>query len=993
MGIRRSQGVGVGKIYTFSLFGLVSIIAPLPGLCRGNDVISYENIALPIADSPYVHENIFNLDLSTTVIPPSVYLSQSTTLKDFPRTTIDSIDESIRQDEELRELEEKLPQDGKPIKQPKVPVETPIPPQPQKQQQLNNDQKRILLDAIIENSLVNSAKKYPWLVNTSDQLIIKPNLYNPREVDTTLNIDLRFNSAVKLGAGDNTTLIENPELDNLNYSHYMDDEDFYWVLDQNRIVIEIEGVHGDVRFQGRSTNSRITQEGISSQSLFGVQAVWSIQSAIAALMGNENEDGVSVTSTAVEVTSPAGTVLGGVTIDTGLDLNNPNIVVLDDVSAGDTFSELGGGSLFENLDADNTPGFLQGFPTINLQALINGDTQLREGEIIPVENLTAAGIRFGDNFTGEGFEFTAPISSTPGLRLLRPNVGTNEDLVVILSNPFITQEEKDFHYLNSLMWFNLGQRLPNTGDLTTLEQIAGNDGWYRYTSSHSWNRTLIQYNSEKIEASYANIFSNPGFSLTFTPVFDQIDHYQTANATLGMALGGLFRPLNANSINAGLKEAKDNYENLQPFSRLQTKATKQERRKINNRLNAALRHAESTSALEQVSGSWTFSGKSKPKHSRLFQLKTGLYKRGVFFQSRDFRVGPEGPVFISNLRASNEDFGPLIFRGEQVPIDSTGITPLNRVIVAQTIVNLPTGETVVLNSDSRRRIAFTTVPFIDVRAFDIAFDLIELSRAQSFTSSSSSYIGNLFLPAVEWLMAGSSGNFKYGVSIGGWFNLKPDAAPQVTDNQPNLSVSTTEEPGLGGFAIASLNWLFRDLKFDKEKRLKGYMVHAPFFKFDWNSATNRLNTAYLLGGYQFQWTDRHLGFSITPALSYAPNGLNAIIESLDQGELSGSLFSRFNTRKGLNLTFDGSIGNDFFYATELTHKIIESNSVGKISLGGYLSNYNTLNRGITSRVPDMRYGGIIQYQYPKERFYLDIRLGAAENGFEIQFQSGFKLNL
>lgn len=921
-----------------------------------------------------------------------IYLGQTTRSDDFPRSTIEKLEDTIEQDEELQELKKKINEDQhKTQENSQSPDFVPSPPLPTSPS-LTPEAKLTILDSVIQDSLSRSAQKYPWLVNTSDKLIIKPNAYDPRQRDTFFHIDWNFKSQVTVDSGDSSVTINNPNLNFLNFSHYFDDEQFYWVLDDNRIVIETEGIHGDTRFQGRSNEVSVTREAVSSQNLFGVQAVWSIPSTIVGLVGNERSDGTSVSSTAIQVTSPNGTVLGGISIDTGLDLNNPNVIVLDELGKGDTFSELGGGSLFDNLDADNTPGFLQGFPTVNLQGLLNGGLDLKEGAILPEENLAAVGITFGDVLTTTGAESEFEVSSTPGLRLLRPNVGSNEDLVTILSNPFLDQTEKDFHYLNSLMWFDLGQRIPDEDDLSVLEEISGDQGWYRSTISFSHNRTLLQYHPDKIQARYANIFSNPGASVTFAP-FDQMNLSQTANASIGMGLGLLFLPLKANGIHKSLKEAKTQYRALQPFSRLITQSTSAQRRQMNNRFNATLRQGESNSGLVQVSGSWTFSGRSTPKRSQFLQIKTGLHERSVFFQQQDFELGAESPVFISSLRTSKEEFGPLLFRGERFPIEATGVTPLNTVIVSQTIVNLPTGETVVLNSDSRRRVATTTVPITDVKSADIAFDLIELSRTQTLTSSSNSFIGNLYFPSAEFQLSGTSGNMKYSAALGGWFNIDPNSAPGLSSNQPEVSASTTKEAPFGAYAIASLNWLFRDLLYGKDKKVKGYIVHAPFFKFDWNSAANRLNTAYLLAGYQFQYSNRKWGISATPAISYSPDGLNAIVESLDQGDLTASFYSRFFTRKGLQLTFDISLGGNTFWSTELSHTIIKRQKIGKIRLGGYWSNYNLLNRGVTSRVSDQRYGGILQYTSPRDRWYIDLRAGTSNDGFEARLQSGFKLNL
>lgn len=139
--------------------------------------------------------------------------------------------EIIEIEEEVEKLKPQQPSTPKP--------ETESELTPQQEQQ----QKRIILDAVIIDALNQTTQKYPWLVNTSDKLIINPRIYNPTEADTSVNIDWSLDSST--GSDDHKT--QNLILNKFNFSHY--NEQFYWILDDNRVVIETQGIHGDVRYQ------------------------------------------------------------------------------------------------------------------------------------------------------------------------------------------------------------------------------------------------------------------------------------------------------------------------------------------------------------------------------------------------------------------------------------------------------------------------------------------------------------------------------------------------------------------------------------------------------------------------------------------------------------------------------------------------------------------------------------------------------------------------
>ena len=846
--------------------------------------------------------------------------------------------------------------------------------------------KKQVIDAIILEAITNTAERYPWLTNTSDKLIISPSQYNPQQAVRFVESEFNLNSTVELEDGESKA--KNPLLNFFQTSHYPKQKQFYWVLDGNRIVIETQGNHTDLRPQGQLTETNQIEQAVASRTLFGVQAVWGLPSFVPELTG-EKEESPSVTTVAAEVVNPAGRPLGGIAINTGVDLSDPNVFLLEESKKGDTFAEVGGGALFENLDADNAPIFLQGFPTVNLQPLFAGDAELELGSTIPEENLANTGIIFGDVLTREGSESQLEFSSLPGIKVLRPNQGSNEDLVRVLSNPFLSREERDFHYLNSLMWFDLGQRSP---EFTTLSESQETDSWYRFTNSFSKNRTLLQYDPEEAKADYVNVFSNPGVSISFVPIGETVDLEQSGNASLGMAMGLLFYGLEVDPLSESLREAKQKYETRQSFGRLEAESTPQERRRINQRLNQTVSYSNRSSGLAQVSGSWTFEGHGTPEKAQLFQVRTGLYERRVRFLEETITPEVESPVFVSRLRLANEEFGPIGFRGEQFPVDSTAIDE-SRTAAAQTIVRSPNGETFVINAIDRDQNTMTTVPFIDRRPFDLTFDLLELSKLETFSIESLDYFGLLYLPAVELLMGGSNGNFKYGFAVGGWFNLAPNSAPGLTEDE-NITNNDflTEESALGAFAKLNLSWEFQDFKLNENKEVVKFTEHNPFFIVDWNSQTNYLNEINVLLGYRLQQTTSNLRFNLIPSLSYIPNSTE-FEESLNiaSSDTSFNVFGNLSTKSGLSGQIDLSLTNEFFWEVEVTQNAIKSPDFGRLSLGAYYSNFTRWNRGIVSRIPNERGGGIIKYVHPNNRFSLEGTLGVVNDKLEGSIATELKL--
>ncbi|MFN6482762.1 MULTISPECIES: hypothetical protein [unclassified Nostoc] len=815
-------------------------------------------------------------------------------------------------------------------------------------------QKQIIIDA-----LTLSANKYPWIVNPTDNLTFSTELFKPNEDENYIDTDI----SIKFSG-------ENQIIDKFTYAKFPKDDQFYWVLDNNRVVVETKGSQAGIIYQGRHTNTYITQNVTSQQAFWGLQTLFAIPTDFQSLAGEVGTENFSVTSIAGQVVNPEGVPAGRVVINSGIDLNNRNVTVLKNpaalIGSGSTLSVDGGQALFQALDAINAPKILQGFPTTNLQPLLDGgNVQLQEGAIIPKSALEASGIFWGDILTGEGFGFNAPISSFPGIKVAQLGKFDNFDLLNVAVNPFLSQPEKDFHYLNSLQWLSLGRRQPVFKTLSETEETSD---WHRVYVSHPHNRTLIQYDPVVAKATYTNIFSAPGLSLTAKFSDISIDAIQSVNSTLGLLLGEVFEAIKIDNIQQGLEEARQKLKNGEGFTPLNTPATADQRRQINNRLNRTLSYANSSSGLEQVSGTYTLPSQVTPKKSSILQVRTGNHKRAVQFLERNISILDEGDTFFSDLRLSNKKFGPLTYIGVPIPLNDTSIIPVNESSAVEVILTNPQGQQFVQKYNS----ADTTIVPLQVRAADLAFDYMELTRVDKIGVNFNNFNGYLSLPTVELLAAGTSGNFNYSANLGTWFNVDANSAPGVSNN--NLGI---EEPTLGIYTNILLNYIKTDVRFNSAKKPVAINTHVPYFRLSWNSASNKNNPFSTYLSYYFQHQERNFGFSLAPAIAF--------IQDNGNGEFLGLFNGEFSTSHGLNLKANLEIGKEFFFEFQGLHRVSKN-----ISGGVYLKNYSVNNVGLGSRVSGFNYGIIVRHNFPDNGVFIETQIGTGENGFDLKVQGGYR---
>ncbi|MEC4817885.1 MAG: hypothetical protein SAK29_32135, partial [Scytonema sp. PMC 1069.18] len=762
---------------------------------------------------------------------------------------------------------------------------------------------------------------------------------------------------------------DNPIIYKFTFAHFPQKDQFYWVLPNNRVVLETKGWMGGMLSQGQSTETEMTRTITLEQAFGGFQAVSLIPQKFDDLTGELETKDFSVISIAGKITNPPNVPAGEVTIDSGIDFNNPNVTLLKNptpnLGSGSTQSSQGGGSLFEFLDVSNAPLILQGFPTVDFRPLIdNGNVKLEKGQVIPKQVLEATGISWGDITTGKPAVFSAEMTSLPGIKVGQLGKFDNVDLLNTLINPFPTGLEKDLHYLNSLFWTSYGLRQPKF-DVVSLEKEE--DDWHRVYLSHAHNRAIIEYNPLKVSATYANVFSNPGISLTLNLEDGNLDSTQTINSTLGMVLGLAFEAVDNRNLQNHLDEAKQKFKDGDALSALQTKATSNERRQINYRLNRTLAYANSSSSLKQVSGTVTLPSTITPTHSNIFQIRTGLYRRTVYFFEQDVQPILEGDTYFSQLRLSNKDFGSLSFVGTPISLNQTDVQPINESSAAEIILRNSDGKTFVQQFSS----ADNTVIPVAIKSADIAFDRIELTRVDHQTIRYNSFGGYLYLPALELIFAGSSGDLNYSLNSGIWFNIDSHSAPTVSNN---LGL---QEPTLGIYANALLSLQKVHVERDTKNQPKVIHIHAPSLSINWNSASNSSNPLVATLSYSYSHQEKDFVFTLIPGFAF--------IQGDSHPELTMFLNGQFAFTTGLECNVSLEKSKEFFFDLQAMQRLNQN-----ISLGAYIKNSSQTNFGLDSRVSNLNYGLIVRHNYKDSGKSLELQLGTGEKGFDVRFQGGFR---
>ena len=811
---------------------------------------------------------------------------------------------------------------------------------------------------IIIAALTISTLKYPAVVNPTNNTFSSQS-FQPNKGENYLDTDIRVRDAQ-----------ENQIVNKFNYAHFPKGDQFYWVLNDNRIVFETKGFQAGIVYQGRERQTIIIENVTSQQAFWGLQSLTVIPRSFKDLTPEVDTKDLSVTSIAGQLINPEGIPAGKVVINSGVNLNDPNVTVLKNptpvLGSGSTFSSDGGKALFQNLDANNAPQILQAYPTTDLKPLLDGgNVLLKKGEIIPNKALEEAGIFWGDILTGKGFDFTAPVSSLPGIKIAQQSRFDNYDLLNIAVNPFLTPVARDLHYLNSLLWVSFGKRKP---EVEILSQSKYTYDWHKLYINYPHNRSLIQYNKTVTHATYSNIFSNPGLSITANLASGNIDAKQTISASLGMAIGGIFELIKLNNIARTLEEARQKLKQGEGFALSNNPGTAVQKRQINQRLNRTLAYTNAASNLEQVSGTFTLPSKITTTNSKIFQVRIGTSKRAVQFFEQDTKILHPGDTYFSDISLSNQKFGFLNFIGSQIPLNDTSIAPINESSAVEVILTNSKGKQFVQQFSSRDN---TVVP-INIRTSDFAFDYMELTRIDKVGIKFKSFNGYLSFPTVELLASGSAGDFNYSAGLGTWFNLDAGSAPGVAKNNLGLP-----EPTVGVYTNILLNYIKTNVQLNSQKKPVALNTHIPFVKIDWNSASNNNNPFSILFSYSFDRQEKNLGYSIAPSVLFIQNNSN--------GDLLGLINGQFSTSDGWNLKTNLEIGKETFFEVQGLQRISQN-----LSVGAYVRNYSLNNEGLSSRVSGINYGGILKQYFSQNNVFLDAQIGTGDNGFDFHLQGSYQ---
>ncbi|QDZ39898.1 hypothetical protein FRE64_08050 [Euhalothece natronophila Z-M001] len=873
------------------------------------------------------------LDVEDTSITKSNSLSVNREAPFYELAQRDDVLPSDSEDDDLfREIE---PEDL-------LPEEEPEPPDPEEAE----EQQELILE-----SLSNTNKRYPFILNPFDNLTISEDQFSPDQVETYSDFDIRFAE-------------DNPALKQLGVGHFRKEDQFYWQMSGNRIVFETQGVQSGVQYQGQTNEVEINEAFLLRQAFFGVQAIWTFSGDLSLVEGEQEDlDEFTVFSIIAEAGGPEE-LFAGENIDINIDIadidfeSDEETRSLIGTGTGTSDRIQGGGSLFGEIDPANAPRILQAFPTVDLRPLLDGgNVPLEAGAEIPDSALEDAGLTFGSPLTEEVPGFSTAFSSDPGLKIGQRETFDNLDLLNVLVNPFLSDEERDERYLNSLLWAWLGQQEP---EVFTQERREDFD-WHRFYFSTSYNRGMLEYGEDEVNATYTNVYLNPGGGITLSFDEGEVDSTQSINSTLGMLLGFPLAGFgNLNNLQGSIDEAKEKSEAGEEFSPLNTEATSNERQQINQRLNQTLRTGNTSSELEQVSGTVTFPSTITPDQSSVLQLRTGLHSRSVDFQDQSVSTN-QGQPFFSETRLSQDDFN-LNFIG--VPIDGSS-EELTDNIGGQVGLITPEGEQFV------EQIA-PEAP-VPTKGFAAAFDRLELARIDTRDINFSQFVGRLSLPSVELLWSGSDQNFNYGLSAGAWFNVDADSAPGVEEN--TLGV---EEPSAGAYLSGNLNWIIRDLRQNDQGQTIGLDAHVPSFRVSWNSATNERNPFTAIASYTYLNQRQNRSFRVSPLIAYIPNGQEEEETETDLiGILSGGV--DFNT----GLSIDGSLEarDELFYTLETTQDVSS-----EIALGGFIRNFRRTLTGLPGRDSVFMFGPVMKVDLNNQDVALEARLGFGNSSPEFRIE-------
>ncbi len=530
-------------------------------------------------------------------------------------------------------------------------------------------------------------------------------------------------------------------------------------------------------------------------------------------------------------------------------------------------------------------------------------------------------------------------------------------------NPELQGDDFTNSYLNSLYWFAFpdGSTIDESSRRTEVETRP----WYQMYVSRPHNRAVISYDAEEISATFSNVFANPGLALNFAGWGVEIDDAQSLNGSVGYLLGGIFEAVNYDNINESLDEAKGLFDQGEILSTLETQATSEQRRAINQRLNESLLYANFNSGIETPSGRMTFGSNLTPDRSNLWQLRTGLSERRVqLITEPDVSFTP-GQAFLSEVDTSSRSSLLLNYLGVLIPEERV---PGNSAAASQVVLTTPNGDQFLIDNSN-----LSSIP-VSLDGVALAFDDLSITRIDERRTQFSIYEGIINVPSIELAKAGSSGRWYHSVNVGLWANLDSQIASGLEDD---LLFDDTEDR-LGAYAKGYLSAVTRQSMLDEDGNVSSVRTSGPTFR----SNVETTGEFFLTAGYELSDQNADRGWTIRPTVAY-------IADQEVDGEISNEfvtfLRSQIGWRSGFSLTNDLQLGEDFYVALNARQKVSDS-----LSLGAYIQNYDREIAGLQDRVDAFTYGGIIRYA-PRgnERSFYESKIGGGENGFDFEFRSRF----
>ncbi|BAZ15805.1 hypothetical protein NIES4071_76770 [Calothrix sp. NIES-4071] len=792
-----------------------------------------------------------------------------------------------------------------------------------------------LTEVLVRNAIINTAGRYPWVIDPTDKLTFSALLFRPGEKEVYSSFDFQ---SIDGGSGVNR----------FSVGVFPKKDSFYWILDDNQVVMETKGELYGVSYQGESKETHITRTMDLVQSYGGNQFIAALAPDMERLLRNPDSNtsdasNASVLSVAAQVTNPSGIQAPQIIINNPAISNNSGNITNIQFPSQSNF--------FNNIDIANAPRVLQAYPTLNIQSLAS--LGFYRGEIIPTEVLKEAGITFGSIYKNAPPQFTPTVSSTAGIKVLQSGKFDNPDLLRMLLDRSLSDGERKTHYFNSLYWTSFGIRGENQTETINKSESYK---WYRFYASQAHNRVLIRYHKDKPEATYTQVFANPGISLTFRPDTFDVDAPQTIINSVGLLTGLIFDQINPENINKLLQTARERYNKKQTFSALQTKATTDERRQINRRLNSTLAFTNLASGVEQLSGQVTFSSSVKPNQSSLWQVRSGLYRRSVLFFESQSDV-TSGPISFGETRFSPERLGPLGFANSFVPenrVDNQNQS--NESFAVQTLVTTGSGRQF-LFQDSSNSLLGVPVP---ARATALVFDRFELRRSETQKIKNYIFSGYKFLPATELVFSGTNKNLNYSVSVGTWINPNADQLLNVSDNQ-----SVFKEPTVGVYTNASVTSTNLKITRDAKGNPSEIFNFSPSLTLRLNSASSVLNQNVVALSSLFYYQNRSFEFAVAPGIQYA-------------NQLIGVLPASLRFRNGLSFETALELGERLYYRFE-TLKTLNRD----LSLGLYVRNFTDIDR---NRINGHSYGLKVRFNVPKTVLFTDFTVGNSSQGLDIRLQ-------